>query len=300
MNNLNELLEYTKQKKEYQIRELKDVKSIKSQEYLQLYLKNKKGRAAPSIAFENFIIWYRWNFINDYIINDSLNYQNLVLSTVFSVESSNWNFFIGKLVETYDSAVPLHDAVKNLGQMLYLGWEEKAVQYGNFLIKNLTSKHYRGGVSKPIHSWFMIELFCKWQKIVLDKETLSYPSDLKVYAEVLHYWDTNNATLLNKLVDKLSVFHINNSSEYVITDEEGNEFSPDFSSSDYFIFAIEILMWLSIRKSLDLVDYIPNNKLMSLKINQLPNQNFSYPKNEIVQQCKAKLKKENPMIEFDL
>ncbi|MCS4533013.1 hypothetical protein [Neisseria montereyensis] len=300
MKNLTKSLVYTKQKKEYQLTELRESKREQPLQNLNLYLENEKGRGVPSLAFDRLSVWNHWNFINHYINNDSVDYNYLAKSTLFSIESNNWDFFIGKLVETYDSAVPLHKAVKVLGQMLYLGWREKAIEYGNFLLKNINSKHYKGGVSKPIHSWFMLELFCKWQKIELDREKLYYPSDLKIYKEVLDNWDTNDSNLLNKLVDKLSDFHINNSDEYVKTDKNGNEFSPDFTSSDYFIFAIEILMWLFIRKDLGLVDYTPDNELMTLKINQFPNQIIPYPKEEIVEQCKAKLKKENPTIEFDL
>ena len=59
----------------------------------------------------------------------------------------------------------------------------------------------------------MLEIFCKWQKIELDYSKLNYPKDMGVYIEALKCWDTTDTTLLAKIINDLTDFHIAESDE---------------------------------------------------------------------------------------
>lgn len=90
-------------------------------------------------------------------------------------------------------------------------------------------------------------------------------------------------------------YHILNSDEYVKTDDNGNEQSAEFVSSDYFIFPAEILMYLSVRERMGSTAYgSGKGGLLSLGINRMPDSGVEYPSGDIVDRVFDKLYKENP------
>lgn len=55
---------------------------------------------------------------------------------------------------------------------------------------------------------------------------------------------------------------------YRLSDEnEHKDHTPDFPSSDYFIYPVEILLWLNIRERMGLAEYIADNELLKMPIN---------------------------------
>ncbi|WKX76200.1 hypothetical protein [Zobellia laminariae] len=302
MKTLEESVKYTIRKKEHQISRLENSHFNESYDSLNKFLTNEKGRGSVALRIEYLSTWYHWNFIHNFISNDKLHYNALAKSNFYALECNNWRFLLGELVETFDSAISLTTSIKHLAQMLYLGQKERAVAYGNLLLKMLYGKQYDGGMFFPTHPWFMLELFCKWQGKKLEQKGTRYPDSLGVYERALDNWNTEDIRLVSDIIDDLTKFHIAQSDEDVTTDEHGNEFSPEFTKSNYFIFPVEILMWLSIRKDLGLPDYTPSpeNKLMQMEINKLPEQSIPWPTDELVEKCKAKLKEDNPGVEFEL
>lgn len=113
----------------------------------------------------------------------------------------------------------------------------------------------------------------------------------------MNNWNTKDEQKLNEIVNTLNTFHINNADENVITDELGNEQSPDFTSSDYFIFPVEILMLLAIRKQVSLsTDIIKTPELMQLSINNLPGTvipDLTSEDKNLITKCKTKLESDN-------
>jgi len=300
MRTFNETLKYSEKKKQHQVLKLKDSNLLESIDDLGGFLSDKKKRSTVGSRFEYISSWHIWAFLNEFFQNEKVNFDELALSTYFGVESNNWDFAVGKLSPNYDSAIPFDRSIMHLGQLLYLGWYDKAEKYGKLLLQMLYGKQYNGWVIKPLYAWFVITLFCKWQKIELDKTELKYPDQLGVYEEALANWDVIDQRQLNDIVEKLSAFHIAQSDEDVVTDEDGNEFSPEFTSSDYFIFPAEILAWLAIRKTVGLSGYNGNDELMKLEINQLPSAVIEKPKNELVDKCKRKLLEDNPGLQFEM
>ncbi|MDY0907085.1 hypothetical protein [Pedobacter sp. CFBP9032] len=300
MKSLIEATEYTKKKKKHQLIKLKKSHLEEPFEDLKLYLEGEKHLTTVSSNFNYLADWNLWHFISDFINEHKITNKYLSLSTYWAMQSSNWDLALGQISNSYKSAIPFDRSIMHLGQLLYLGWCNEAEKYGNLLLKMLYGKQYNGWIAKPLYAWFVIELFCKWQKIELDKTKLKHPDHLGIYEEALANWDTTDQQKLNDIVDKLSIFHIAQCDEDVATDEDGNEFSPEFTSSDYFIFPVEILAWLAIRKVLGLPTYNGLDELMKLKINQLPSMTIEIPQQDLVSQCKHKLIEDNPHLALDL
>ena len=297
MENLNKSIDYTKQKKEHQITKLESSFYLDSFKQLEAFL-NSDGRMIQRVgsSFGYLSIWYIWQFNHEFVSEKQVNTGLLAQSTVFAMESNNADDFLGKKVATYDCAIQFTDAIKHCAQALLLGWDDKAQTYLQLLIKMLYGKQYKGRIPYSLHPWYMLELLCKWQGIPLDYEQLKRPESLGVYDIALQNWDTQDEVLLNQIIDKMSEYHIKESDEY----EHDDRRDADFTSANYFIFAIEIVLWLAIRKRLGLKDYVPNNELMKLAINQLPVEAVSIPTIDIIEQCKAKIRADNPTIDFEI
>ncbi|WP_024480403.1 hypothetical protein [Cellulophaga baltica] len=305
MKTLEESIEYTTNKKKNQISRLENSHFHQSIEDLKLFLETGKGIGSSSLKIEYLGAWYHWNFIYKYLVDQEIKYDLLSASTYYNLECNNWCYFLGKWKENFKSATSFTKSIKHLGQMLYLGQKEDAIQYGYFLLKMLYGKQYDGWIVFPTHPWFLLELFCRWQNINLDYEKLNYPNNLGVYQSALDNWNTIDTQLLSDNIDSLTKFHIAQSDEDEqgnANDENGDGYDLEFTSADYFIFPIEILMWLAIRRDLGLPEYRASsqNKLMQMEINQLPTKKISKHEDTLIEKCKNKLMQENPDITFEL
>lgn len=92
----------------------------------------------------------------------------------------------------------------------------------------LPNKYYDGGTINPLYSWFILNIFCKWQNIELKKEGLNMPENLGIYQEALDNLYSTDRDLIDQIIADLTAYHIQNSDEDVITDEYGNEESSEF------------------------------------------------------------------------
>lgn len=293
MENLEKSILYTKKKKQHQISRLKSHQT-KSIEGINEFLEDQKSAVAVTTGFEYLSTWSQWNFINNFIDSGTPDHDSLISATLYEIEANNVSFFLGKKVESYRHATPFHIAVKHMAQASLLGWDLLAIKYCRLLIEMLNGKQYKGWHDAYKHPWFIIRMFCKWQNIDFNYEKLNHPAQLGVYQDVLDNWDTRDTSLLSNLINKMVTFHIEQSDEY-----EHRNMTPDFSSSDYFIYPVEILVWLNIRNRLNLPDYLPDNDLMKMSINNTPPQT-EVPKIELIEKSKEKLLKKYPGLEFEL
>ena len=297
MKTIKTLVDYTKSKKKYQL-EKKDYFYIEPIKDIEEYIRNEKSVAGIGLALDFISSWFHYNYIYSFLTTtDSAanDLSSLAKSTLLGIEANNWDFFLGKNHEKYYSAIPFQNAIKHFSQALLLGWDTLAVNYGKLLIKMLYGKQYKGWHSAYKHAWFMLEIFCKWQGIELDYSRLNYPKDMNVYAKALQNWDTNDEVVLSNLVNDLAEFHISASDE----SEKANNI-PDFPSSDYFIYPVEILLWLNIRNRMGLAEYAGDNALINLSVNNWHTQEVEIPTIELVNPAKAKLRTEYPDTEFYL
>jgi hypothetical protein len=303
MNTLLDSERYTKEKKKHQLKKLEtshylDVNKKFNDFLIKEPLKRLSQKSSIALNLEYISSWYLWKYIDGFFEKEYVEYNLLAESTKYAYCSNYLNYAIGEVAPNYDSPVLLRTAVMNLGQMLFLGWDELAAHYGKILITMLEGKYYKGGLSRPLYIWFILELFCKWQNISLNKSNLNYPDSLGIYEKALNNLYSRDETMINKIIDELADFHIKNSDEYVTTDEFGNETSAEFVSSDYFIFPVEILMYLSIRKRLGMPEYRANNELMSLVINHFPDHAVKYPTGDMIDAVFEKIYRENPELKL--
>ncbi|MDR0573866.1 MAG: hypothetical protein LBG96_07555 [Tannerella sp.] len=294
MQNLKEIYNYAIKKKKHQLSKLERHYS-KSLFDIKNYINNQKDDSAVGLKMLNLSTWYQWNFIYDFISKNKITIENLIQSTYYGLESNNWDFFLGEKFEKYDEAIQFHRAISHMSQALLLGWDKLGIKYGKMLIKMLYGKQYKGWHPAYKHPWFMLEIFCKWQNIQLDYTELNYPEDMGIYQEVINNWDTKSPNMLSQLVNRMVEFHIEESDEYEYEDR-----TPDFPSSDYFIYAVEILLWLNIRERMGLPDYLPDNELMKMPINNWHTQKTEIPVIELIEKAKSKLVKDYPGIEFEI
>jgi hypothetical protein len=294
MNNLIESVKYTLEKKNHQIEKLEKSFFLDPINDIEKYLISQENRTAAGLAFEYLSDWYHWNFIKESITKNATDYEKLSLATYFGIEANKWGFFFGKTVERYSEAIQFHAAICHMAQSLILGWDDLSLKYGHLLIKMLYGKQYTGWHPAYIHPWFMLEIFCKWQGVSLDYSKLNYPKDMGGYQKVLNNWNTSDSGLVSVLVNEMVEFHIQQSDEYEYEDK-----TPDFPSANYFIYPVEILLWLNIRARLGLPNYVADNELMKMPINNWHTQKTEIPQIELIEKAKAKLLADYPGVTFE-
>lgn len=296
MNTLAESIRYTEEKKKYQLENLKESHFSRPEEIYNDFLNGKlltKSTVALNIEYQSN--WHLWKYLSNSLYQKKVNYDLLAISTKYAYLSNFMRYLIGIKAPKYNSHVLLRSATMHLVQMLFLGWEKEAIKYGNVLLTMLTDKYYKGGTKRPLYMWFIIKLFCRWQNIELDENKLKMQNNLGIYTTALNNLSSTDTDLINKIINDMAEYHIHNSDEYVKTDEYGNEQGAEFSSANYFIFPVEILMFLLVRRKLGLPEYDYNkNELMSLQINRIPASKIDYPSNDKVDEIFSKLYKENP------
>ena len=291
MKTIQMLADYTRSKKKYQL-EKKEYFYTEPVKDIENYIKDEDSVVGIGLALDFMSSWFHFNYLYSFLTTNgsvTVDFQSLAKSTLLGIEANSWYFFLGKSHEKYHRAILLHDAVKHLAQALLLGWDSLVVRYGNLLLNMLYGKQYKGWHPSYKHPWFMLEVFCRWQGIKLDYSRLNYPEDMGVYAQALEHWDTDNQELLSRLVNELVDFHIAESDE-----NEHKDHTPDFPSSDYFIYPVEILLWLNIRERMGLAEYIADNDLMKMPINNWHTQQVAVPVIGLVEQAKMKLQSECP------
>ncbi len=294
MKDFQSLINYTLDKKKLQ---LKDEVYFKNNPLLEIqsFINDEEDDTTVSLSLDFLSSWYHFEFITLSVNNNKPELSNLQLATFYGIEANKWDFFLGRKFEAYAEAIQFHKAIKHMAQALVLGWDKLAIDYGKLLLKMLYGKQYKGWHSAYKHPWFMLEVFCKWQKIDLNYDKLNYPQDMNLYKRVLEHWNTNDVELIQELVNNLVDYHIAQSDE-----DEYKDKTPDFPSSDYFIYPIEIIFWLNIRERLELPVYNPDNELMKMPLNTWHNLQTEIPKIDLIDDSKTKLMKDYPDITFDI
>ena len=299
MNTLSDLIKYTQSKKRYQLSELEKSHYLRPHEIFNDFINNKLStKSTVALNMEYISSWYLWKYIHEFIEKDKIDYSLLAQSTCWGYHGNLLNYLIGQIAPQYDSCVLLRTAVMHLAQMMMLGWDELSVRYGKMMIEMLHGKYYKGGQPKPLYVWFIVELFCRWQKISLDKSVLNMPDSLKIYEKALQYLDSCDMDIIQNIINDLAAFHIQNADEYVKTDKYGNESSAEFVSSDYFIFPVEIIMYLSVRKRLKMPENNADNELMALSINRFPGDSIKIPSEKVIHTVFEKIYRENPRLKL--
>ena len=138
---------------------------------------------------------------------------------------------------------------------------------GHHIINSLNAKSciVKRGDENDLLSWFIIELFLKFDNTQLNKQIARYPKELKYYNEALKNWDTEDMMLLEQLIYFLSELHIDNAIQFLDEIDDKDDYIEDClcygnvvaGALDYrsanelpfiMLFPYEILAWLKLRE----------------------------------------------------
>lgn len=258
---------------------------------LSEYVKDETDAIDLSSEFFYLSNWYLFKFEYESLLK-GINAWNTFGQYVLYLE---WNFrfeFALGQIEREESPMVMAELAALISSLFIVDWSEELKKSGDIAMYALRTDHLEGGNSTSLHSWFVFELYCRSQGMILDKEGLSYPDSLGIYQKTLNYWDTPDIKLVDQLVSELCEYHINHSSE---------KDDYEFQDWTYFVFPYEILGWLSLRKKMSL----PNpetysHELMRLSINRLPTEPIQKPKDELLNQVVEKFEKDYPTAKLTL
>ena len=144
---------------------------------------------------------------------------------------------------------------------------EDFTKIGNYIIDSLNAKSciVKRGEEDDLSSWFIIELFLKFEDIQLNKRISRYPKELKYYNGILKEWDTNDMLKVDELIYFLSELHIDKSMQILNKIEDNDEYEEDcqcygnvvagaynYRNANELLFTMlfpyEILTWLKLRE----------------------------------------------------
>ncbi|WP_123774169.1 hypothetical protein [[Flexibacter] sp. ATCC 35103] len=237
----------------------------------------EKIRKSIRLPFKYLDNWYSNNFVYELLTNDSTDYKTLAVANEY------YNIIIAdKLADQYMNQNPPSLAFDKFGYWLANCLSQKRYTESETLLKiinkGLNTNFINGGVNFKPATWFIIEIANKGYNNTIDYSQYNYPENMGVYQEALKNWNTNDLNLLDNIVSKLCDYHLSQAS---YGDDE-NSIEIQFGQDNWFVYAFEILTWLSIREMVGLQNPEKfSHPLMDLELNKLTNESDSFPKNEL-------------------
>jgi hypothetical protein len=251
---------------------------------------NEKLNSAkvPKSILNRFVdlnVWYSNNFIYEILTADISDYKS-------KVSASGYHILIAAdfLAKEYPQNPPylLFDQVGRwLATCLSTKWNKESKDMVEVINKGLKS-FLKGGLNFKPTAWFIVAIANKGYNIYVDYNNYNYPSAMGIYQEALDNWDTNDLGKLDNIISGLCDFHLKNATYG--TDQEDTA-NIQFGDSSEFVYAYEILAWLSIREMEGLKN--PDtftHPLMNLKLNQLPKETAAVPQEPLFDRVLEKLK----------
>jgi hypothetical protein len=235
--------------------------------------------------FKSLNNWYSNCFVYELLEDNNTKYKTDACSTGYHVITL-YNEFLPQYPNN-----PRGPAFEDTGYYLANCISEKWYQESEMLLKiinnGLDSGLLKGGLDFKPSAWFIVEMANKGYNIVIDYSKFNYPKSMGVYQEALNNWNTTDLVLLDTIVTKLCDYHLENAT---YGDGE-NTADIQFDNSARFVYAYEILTWLSIREMIGLKNPEKfSHPLMDLALNKLPTVITPMPKNELFERVLEKLK----------
>lgn len=253
-------------------------------------LKSEKLKKSIRLQFEYLDNWYSDNFV----------YESLTTGyTTYKIDACANGYHIliisDKLSDLYPNNPPKLSFDKTaywIANCLSQKWYKESEVIIEIVNKGLQTKFLDGGWDIKIASWFILEIANYGYQNSIDLSDFNYPDDMGVYQKALDNWDTTDLSLLDDIVSSLCDFHLNEASHGDISDNAGKR-DPmflQFSSTKWFVYAFEVLAWLSIREK----NGLPNpekftHPLMNLELNKLVKGTSPLPQDELFDKVMAKL-----------
>ncbi len=254
---------------------------------IQDFIEKKTNPKSCSLPFERLDVWYSNKFVFDSLENNDFSTRKLVAENGFYiVELSS---ILAAQFPGNPPKISFHFIAKYLAYVLIEGWYEQAQALQKYILQGLDSSFLKGGQNFSRSAWFIINISCKAFKNEVDVKKYNYPSDMAIFEEVIANWDEKDENLIDKLVSSLCDYHLKEAGY-----STGNKLY-EFDWTDQFIYAYEILSWLSLRKMVGLKN--PErfaHPLMQLPINSLPQNLVLFAPNQLYTQVLKRLKQEFP------
>jgi hypothetical protein len=250
--------------------------------------KYKESKIPKSIliSFSNLLdAWYSNNFVYELLTKEI---------TALKADAASNGYNILLMAEAFAQQYPGNPPKLPFEKIAF--WlanciSEKWYKEGEILIKiidkGLETKFLDGGFEIKLTAWFIIEMVNKGYNISIDYSKYNYPENMGVYQEALDNWNTSDLNLVDSIVTKLCDYHL----QQAAYGDGENTMHIQFNNDVEFVYAYEILTWLSIREKIGLKNPETfTHSLMGLELNKLPAQIISMPKNELFEKIFLKLK----------
>jgi hypothetical protein len=241
-------------------------------------------------SFESINIWYNYLFVYELLRNKVTNAKLEAVASGYQI-TVLFNEF-SRIGNRQDPNI--HEAAFYLANCLSEKWYAES----GTMLKIIDSGLGTGlldGDFKPT-AWFIIGMANKGYGITIDYKKYNYPKSMGVYQEALDNWNTNDLKLLDAIVTKLCDYHLEQASEGDMSDDAGDN-DPmflQFSNINEFVYAFEILAWLSIREMVGLKNPETfTHPLMALELNKLPKVASTMPQNELFDKVMARVRAQN-------
>ena len=254
---------------------------------IQQNLQEAKLKKSTWLSFEQLELWYSNNFVYHGLTDQgSLN----------SAMPATYGHFVVELTSLIAASFPnnppklsFHKAAYYLANVIIQRWEGQTDKMLEWIVNGLATKFLNGGQDFKVAAWFIITLACKVFDYNLAKEKYNYPSDMGVYQQVLDHWDTQDADEVDKIVSELCDYHLTQA-----TSGDGkNVLHIQFSFTSEFVYAYEILAWLSLREMNKLSNPAAyTHPLMQLPINRSPKEITPYQPTELYDLVLSRVKEE--------
>ena len=151
----------------------------------------------------------------------------------------------------------IHTGSMLMSEVLLCGWEDEYKEIAEWFIDSIAygrqedpehegiyiHKIILSGENDHLIGWFLLDLYCEVYNRTYDSKSAKYPKDMLFFSEIVKKWDTKDMIEVDKFVYLMSEYHLMNTQE-----ERTDDDLFVFDNSRYWLFPIEILAWLKLRK----------------------------------------------------
>jgi len=232
------------------------------------------------------------NWYGNKFIYRALAENDLATQPVFFASS----YYIAVIADLFALGYPgnppkiqFTDMAMFLANCLQAKWYDKSYEVIDIINKGLSTKFLNGGLHFAKAAWFIVAIANKAFDIKADYTSYKYPATLGVYQQALDKWNTTDLHELDNIVTEMCEYHLSQA-------DFKEEAILEFSFVKEFVFAYEILAWLSAREKMGLRN--PGSfthPLMQLPINKLHVQPIPFNNIESFDEILRRLKEEFPV-----
>ena len=250
-------------------------------------LSEDRIRKSVWLGFEQLEHWYKNNFVYKGLKEANVADQaDAAAHGYFVIELTS---LLAKYFPNNPPSLDFHKAAGYLANVSIQKWDTEAAKALGMILDGLDTKLLKGGQNYKTAAWFIVVVACKALNKNLLTGKYNYPPDMRVYQPVIDKWNTADAGEVDELVSALCDYHL----EQATAGDGKNVMNIQFSFTNEFVYAYEILSWLAIREMRGYKNPATySHPLMQLTINQLPKTITPYKTTELYERVLVKINKD--------